>query len=129
MVQHLDDTHGGRGGGPADGVGEGFAGGFEAGTAVGLLPLDWSGHVPAALATAAPAPTALVPAQRAAPAHEVDTPLARMALARARGRVESALDVVRFTAACPACGADCQWRQERQDTRLRSSTDCRCGGL
>jgi len=89
-------------------------------------PVDWAGHVPQPLPRAPG--TDRLPAPRAPLAVELDTALARMVLARARGRAESALDVVRFTAACPACGADCEWRQERQDTRVRSTMDCPCVG-
>jgi len=89
-------------------------------------PVDWAGHVPQPMLRSPG--TDRLPAPRAPLAVELDTPLARMVLARARGRAESALDVVRFTAACPACGADCEWRQERQDTRVRSTMDCPCVG-
>ena len=37
-------------------------------------------------------------------------------------------DVVVFTAACPACGHDCVWSEERDDTRLRAAVDCPCAG-
>jgi hypothetical protein len=56
----------------------------------------------------------------------VESSLARMMLARARLRAISPLDLVSFVAACPACGADCEWTQERMDTRVRSSMDCPC---
>ena len=35
-------------------------------------------------------------------------------------------DVVVFTAACPACGHDCVWSEERDDTRLRTAVNCPC---
>jgi len=99
----------------------------EGGTASG--PRDWSGHV----AALPPAVDAL-PAPRVAaegPAGErgtvLESPLTRMVLARARGRAAVALDVVTFTAACPACGTPRTWTQERLDTRVRSAVDCDCG--
>jgi len=54
------------------------------------------------------------------------SPLARMALARARLRAVVPLDTVTFVAACPACGHDCEWTQEREETRVRSYLDCDC---
>jgi hypothetical protein len=39
-----------------------------------------------------------------------------------------AFDVVRFTARCPRCGADCLWTEEREDTRVRTRIDCDCPG-
>jgi hypothetical protein len=66
-----------------------------------------------------------VPMQHSAQPH-VLSPLARMALARARMRTVIPLDVVTFTAACPACGADCEWTQEREETQVRSYQNCRC---
>jgi len=83
---------------------------------IDTLPLDWSGHVPAPRE----------PDEGAPP--ELDTPLARMALARARLRAAVALDAVTFVAACPACGQDCEWLQERQDTKVRSTIRCACDG-
>lgn len=50
--------------------------------------------------------------------------------ARARSRYRRPptphLDAVVFTARCPACGADSQWSQQRDDTRLTTLVDCRC---
>ena len=37
-------------------------------------------------------------------------------------------DVVVFTAACPACGEDCTWSEERDDTRVRTAVRCTCAG-
>jgi len=54
------------------------------------------------------------------------SPLARVVLARARLRAVMPLDTVTFVAACPACGRDCDWTQERQETRLRSTIMCEC---
>jgi hypothetical protein len=123
--------------------------------AIGTIPLDWAGHAPGAAPAAAdaasppapggnqlvpapggnevvPAPggDAVVPAPRAAgdaaaPGRPVSQ-LARMALARVRARNAVPLDVVTFASACPACGADCTWTQERQDTRVRSTIGCSC---
>lgn len=36
-------------------------------------------------------------------------------------------DAVVFTAPCPACGADCDWTEQREDTRLRAVVSCPCG--
>lgn len=54
------------------------------------------------------------------------SPHARMTLARARIRALVPLDVVTFVAACPACGRDCEWTQEREETRVRSVLNCSC---
>jgi uncharacterized protein YbaR (Trm112 family) len=35
-------------------------------------------------------------------------------------------DRVVFTAACPACGQDCVWSEEREDTRLHAVVTCPC---
>jgi hypothetical protein len=88
-------------------------------------PLDWFEH-PAAW------PGARVPGPRTAPEDAPlaegppDSPLARTLRARARTRAAMPLDVVRFVAACPACGQDCEWLQERRDTRVRSTLSCSC---
>jgi hypothetical protein len=55
-----------------------------------------------------------------------ETTLARMALSRARMRAVIPMDVVTFVAPCPACGGTCEWTQERQETRVRSRTNCPC---
>jgi hypothetical protein len=36
-------------------------------------------------------------------------------------------DAIVFTAACPACGADCDWTEQREDTRVRTAVGCSCG--
>jgi hypothetical protein len=36
-------------------------------------------------------------------------------------------DAVVFTAPCPACGADCDWTEQREDTRLHAVVTCPCG--
>ena len=56
------------------------------------------------------------------------SPLARVALARSRMRNIIPLDVVTFVAPCPVCGRDCEWTQEREETRVRSYQDCPCTG-
>lgn len=38
-------------------------------------------------------------------------------LPRLRPRSPAQPDSVEFTAACPACGQDCAWSEEREDTR------------
>jgi hypothetical protein len=35
-------------------------------------------------------------------------------------------DAVVFTAPCPACGSDCDWMEQREDTRLRTTVSCSC---
>ena len=68
-----------------------------------------------------------MPRRQSAPTGERPlSPLTRMALARARRRAVIPLEVVTFVAVCPACGADCGWTQEREETRVRSSLDCPC---
>jgi hypothetical protein len=86
------------------------------------LPLDWSGHLPDT-DRVVPAPR---PAADEPPPGLADSPLTRMVLARARVRAMVPLDVVTFGASCPGCGQDCEWVQERQDTRLRSTVRCSC---
>jgi hypothetical protein len=87
-----------------------------------------TGPVPAQHAPAGAAPDggALLPGPRPAtgvlPAQLV--PGARRGLTRPR---PAAPDTVVFTAACPACGQDCLWSEERDDTRLRALVTCPCG--
>ena len=66
----------------------------------------------AALAPAAPLPPELLPG-------------ARPGGPRTRTPVQP--DPVVFTAACPACGQDCVWSEERDDTRLHAVVTCPCG--
>lgn len=54
------------------------------------------------------------------------TESARVALARARLRGVPVPDAVVFVAACPNCGQDAQWNEEREDTRLRIAITCGC---
>jgi hypothetical protein len=62
---------------------------------------------------AGPLPTELLPGARAV---------------TLRTRQPPRPDVVVFTAACPACGQDCAWSEERDDTRLRTVVTCPCAG-
>jgi hypothetical protein len=62
-----------------------------------------------------------VPAPRPEPA---DSPRAGPAMVRSRATQQ---DAVVFTAPCPACGADCDWTEQREDTRLRTVVSCPCG--
>jgi hypothetical protein len=66
----------------------------------------------AALAPTAPLPVELLPGARAG---------------GLRTRTPAQPDVVVFTAACPACGQDCVWSEEREDTRLHAVVTCPCG--
>ncbi|NLT54130.1 MAG: hypothetical protein GXX79_06090 [Actinomycetales bacterium] len=50
----------------------------------------------------------------------------RLALPRERPRTVPQVDSVTFVAACPTCGQDCLWSEERVDTRLRTTIDCTC---
>jgi hypothetical protein len=65
-----------------------------------------------ALAPAAPLPAELLPGARAG---------------GLRTRTPVQPDTVVFTAACPACGQDCVWSEEREDTRLNAVVTCPCG--
>lgn len=38
-------------------------------------------------------------------------------------------EAVLFVAACPACGQDCEWREERHETRLHAVVGCSCSPL
>lgn len=51
----------------------------------------------------------------------------RLVVGGPRTRGIAAIDVVEFTAACPRCGADTLWIEEREETRLRISVECPCG--
>ena len=63
-----------------------------------------------------------VPAPRPAPSSE---PAHRYPLPGVRARMAQP-DAVVFTAPCPACGADCDWTEQREDTRLRTTVACSC---
>ncbi|MDQ1288481.1 MAG: hypothetical protein QG622_2046 [Actinomycetota bacterium] len=69
------------------------------------------------------APGAILPGRLADP---LPASVAQLMLARARRRTALPVDVISFVAACPACGRDCEWTQTRQETRVRSTTDCSC---
>lgn len=43
---------------------------------------------------------------------------------RARMRAALAFDIVLFAAACPTCGGEAEWLQQREDTRLRTQITC-----
>jgi hypothetical protein len=80
----------------------------------------------------APRPAPLVPAatvRPALPAHPPALPSQFVPGIRAGLRSRPpAPDTVVFTAACPACGEDCVWSEEREDTRLRARVTCPCAG-
>jgi hypothetical protein len=48
-----------------------------------------------------------------------------LALSRLRGIVPP-VETVPFTAACPACGNDCEWVEHREDTRMCVTIHCAC---
>ena len=50
----------------------------------------------------------------------------RLMLGLPRLRAVAPVDVVEFTAACPACGEDIGWIEEREETRLRIIVECPC---
>ena len=56
------------------------------------------------------------------------TQFSGLLMGRGRPRAVAHIDAVVFTARCPACGADCQWTEEREDTRIRAIIDCTCSG-
>jgi endogenous inhibitor of DNA gyrase (YacG/DUF329 family) len=39
-------------------------------------------------------------------------------------RAALAFDIVLFVAACPTCGGEAEWMQQREDTRLRTQITC-----
>jgi hypothetical protein len=71
-------------------------------------------------------PAAILPPTPLLPLPAGRTESARVALARARLRGVPAPDVVVFVAACPGCGRDVEWHEEREDTRLRVTVACDC---
>ncbi len=76
----------------------------------------------------APAAPPALPGPRSAPG---GMPVHFFAGARAaamRPRLPARPDTVVFTAACPACGQDCVWSEEREDTRLTAVVSCPCPG-
>ncbi|MDQ1294939.1 MAG: hypothetical protein QG608_2824 [Actinomycetota bacterium] len=56
------------------------------------------------------------------PAH----PIRPLSLPQRRARGLPDPDVVTFVAACPACGRDCEWTEERRDTRVKIIIACDC---
>jgi hypothetical protein len=93
-------------------------------TASGSVPAQ---HVPAEVPREAPA----VPGPRAALAPAAPLPPQLVPGARPGGlrtRTPVQPDSVVFTAACPACGQDCVWSEEREDTRLHAVVTCPCAG-
>lgn len=49
---------------------------------------------------------------------------AQALIARYRVRAALAFDVIGFAAACPTCGSEAEWVQQRQDTRVRTQITC-----
>ncbi len=72
------------------------------------------------------APTGLGPCQPVTPARGLVHVSGRLVLGTPRGRGLPSIDVVGFTAACPACGRDVEWIEEREETRLRIIIECPC---
>ena len=66
-----------------------------------------------------------VPAPRTRPT-PAWTPPDYLALALSRLRAAQPVEAVTFTAACPSCGEECEWTNEREDTRLLVSVTCGC---
>jgi hypothetical protein len=90
------------------------------GTATAAVPAQ---HAPAGDgAQGAPAVPGPRPASGLLPAQLL--PGSRAGLGRSR---PAPPDTVVFTASCPACGLDCEWTEEREDTRLRAVVRCPCG--
>ena len=54
------------------------------------------------------------------------TPPDYLALALSRLRATQQTESITFTAQCPSCGSDCEWTEEREDTRLVVSVTCSC---
>ncbi len=64
------------------------------------------------------------PVQPAEPGAAHDLASARALIARYRARSALAFDVIGFDADCPACGAQAEWVQQREDTRVRTQITC-----
>ncbi len=75
-----------------------------------------------ATSTGAPA----FPQQRTRPLEGPWSPPDHLQLAMDRLRNAAPVDTVDFVSACPACGQDTTWREEREDTRLRITLSCPC---
>ena len=91
------------------------------GSAPVLAGAERSGTAPREV-PALPGPRAALPPAPSLPAALL--PGARPAGLRTRTPVQP--DRVVFTAACPACGQDCVWSEEREDTRLHAVVTCPC---
>jgi hypothetical protein len=50
----------------------------------------------------------------------------RLILGLPRSRGIPSIDVIEFTAPCPGCGRDVMWIEEREETRLHITVECRC---
>lgn len=48
-----------------------------------------------------------------------------LALSRLRSTMPP-VETVTFRAGCPACGAECEWEEHREDTRLCVAVSCSC---
>ncbi len=77
----------------------------------------------------ADAAAALIPVQRRDRGRVPATTLVRFPPGRTRPRGTPVQDSVVFTAACPACGEDCEWAERRDDTRLSAAVHCSCDGV
>lgn len=77
----------------------------------------------------ADAAAALIPVQRRDRGRLPATALVRFPPVRTRPRGTPVQDSVVFTAACPACGQDCEWAERRDDTRLSAAVHCSCDGV
>ncbi len=75
-----------------------------------------------------PAATPALPGPRPAPGAMPAQFLAGARAGLLRSRPPARPDTVVFTAACPACGQDCLWSEEREDTRITAAVDCPCTG-
>ncbi len=82
-----------------------------------------TGTLPSAEDPAAPSASVPIPRTRPTPAW---TPPDYLALALSRLRATQPVEAVSFTAPCPACGDNCEWAEEREDTRLLISLTCGC---
>jgi hypothetical protein len=59
------------------------------------------------------------------PAHGIITAPALIPHPRSRSR-SRLIDAVVFIAACPACGQDAKWYEERVDTAVHTEVGCPC---
>jgi hypothetical protein len=72
-------------------------------------------------------PSSAIPANGpVGPLRGLITVSGRLVVGAPRVRGISSIDVVEFTATCPACGKDVSWIEEREETRLRIIIECRC---